>query len=101
MKFSIELDGFGGGQITAESAVVDVTANCGEWRDGPQSVENLVIANVTGMQDVVAAGECLDGFRTQQSVSIGDDADAHANSLRQHRQRPACVDRAGLAGCRR
>ena len=77
-QFSVELNGFGGGKIAAHSAVIDVPANCGQGRDGSQCIENVIAANVTGMQDVGATGKCMDGFWTQQSVSIGDDADAHA-----------------------
>ena len=81
--------------------MIDIAANRGEWRDGAEGIEDFVITNVTGVQDAIAAGEGLHGFWAQQSVSIGNDADAHANSLRQRRRPRGCADRAGHAGCRR
>lgn len=79
-RFSLELNGFGGRQVATDSFVIDIAANRGEWRDGSQSFEDVVVANIASVQNVIAAGERLHGFRAQQSVSIGDDANAHANS---------------------
>ena len=62
------------GQVAAGSIVVDIAANGGEGSDVPQRIENVVVADVAGMQDMGAAGEGLHGFRPQESVRIGDDA---------------------------
>ncbi len=53
-QFSAELDGFGCRQFTADAVVVDVASNCGEWRDRLQRFENIVAADIAGMQDVIA-----------------------------------------------
>ena len=77
-QFSVEINGFSCRQLAAHPAVIDVAANRREWSDGSEDVENGVVPDIAGMQDVGAAGESVYGFRTQQAVSIGDDADAHA-----------------------
>lgn len=64
-QVSIEIDGFGGRQLAAHSAVVNIAANCSERCDGPQSVENIVIPDIAGMQDVGATGESVHGLWAQ------------------------------------
>ncbi len=83
-QFSIEINGLSCRQFTAGALMVHVAANRRERCDVPQSIENGVVADVTGMQDAGATGECVDGFWTQQPMSVGDDANPHASSLRQH-----------------
>lgn len=64
-QFSIELNGFSGRQFAAGSDAVHIAANRREWRDVPQSVENVVVADISGVEDVGAADERLHGFWAQ------------------------------------
>jgi len=56
---------------------VDVAANGGHGRDLFQSVENLWIADVSGVNDVVRAMKCLQSLGTKQTVRVGNDADVN------------------------
>lgn len=53
-----------------------VAAHGDDRRDHGELIDDVHVADVTGMQDVIAALKRGEGFGTQQAVSVGNDADA-------------------------
>jgi tRNA 2-(methylsulfanyl)-N6-isopentenyladenosine37 hydroxylase len=51
-------------------------------RDRGELGEHLLTADVAGVEDVIDPGERFPHLRTDEAVGIGDDADAHACSIR-------------------
>lgn len=54
---------------------VNVAANGEDGRDGFELVEDSRIADVTCVNDGLGVLECREGFRAEQTVGIGDDAE--------------------------
>jgi hypothetical protein len=67
----------GGRKIGAQAVGVDVAADGGDRCEFAQDVQNIWIADVPGMQDVVDSGQGLEGLRPQQAVGIRNDSDLH------------------------
>ena len=72
-----ELDQLGGRQMAACAAFVDVAANRCHRSDFGQGGENLWISDISGVKDMFCTLQCLERFRAQQTVGIGNHADAH------------------------
>ena len=58
--------------------VINVAAHHRERRDRGKPVEDLRIANVTGVDDVVGALQSGNRLRAEQAMRVGDDADDHS-----------------------
>ena len=72
-----DLKNIRGRNFLCPCAVINVAAHGGQWRNRGQLVENLRIADVPGMNDVIGSLQCGESFRTQQAMSVGDHADDH------------------------
>jgi len=66
---------FGNGQAIGPSLSINVPANSGERRNLAQLNKDCRITDVSRMNNVVATAERLQGFRAEEAVSVGDDAD--------------------------
>ncbi len=62
-------------KFTRPCSFIDVAADCGYWRKRCELLENLRIADVSGVNDVIRASQRRERFGTKQAVRIGDDAD--------------------------
>ncbi len=76
-ELTAEVDGFGHREFGAGSMCVDVAADGGDGGDLAEAVEDLGIANVAGVEEMVTAGKGGEDFGTEQTVSVGENADAH------------------------
>src|ERR1700756_3332532 len=65
--------------------LVDISLDCDDRRNLAKSADDFRTADVTGMDDVVDAGEMLLGLGAQQPVRIRDDSNS------QHDARPDCL----------
>jgi len=57
-------------------AIIIIPANERHRRDGAQRVEDMMAADVAGVQDCVDSRQRLQRLRANQSVRVGNDADA-------------------------
>ena len=69
-------------------AVINIAAHGSQRRDGCQLVENLRIADVTGMNDVIGSLQSGESFWAEQAMSIRDHADDHGLILADEGARP-------------
>ncbi len=93
-----ELDQLGGWQMAACVAFVGVATNRCYRSDFGQGGEDLWISDISGMKDMFCTLQCLERFRPQQAVGIGNHADAH---LARARLPCASADRDSRAARRR
>ena len=75
-----ELDKIGCRQLRRASCAIDVAANRCDRRELAKSIENGRIADVTRVENMIAAAQRIQSFRPQQTVCVGDHADAHRSS---------------------
>ena len=71
----LEFDYCGKWNHTGPRFGVHVAANGEDGCDGFELIEDLGVADVTGVNDGLGVLECREGFRTEKSVSVGDDAE--------------------------
>lgn len=71
-------------QATCPAIGIVVAAHRSDRRQSAQAIEHAGIADVAGVNDVVGAAQQRHGFRAQQSVSIGDEADAAGLARARH-----------------
>jgi len=57
-------------------AIIIIPANERHRRDGAQRVQDVMAADVAGVEDRIHARQRLQRFRANQTVRVGDDADA-------------------------
>jgi len=62
------------GQSLSPNAMVDITPNRRDRSNLQKTVEDLRLTNISCVDDQFGALESLDGFGTQQTVGIGDNA---------------------------
>jgi hypothetical protein len=74
----LDFDDLGCGQALGPGVLVDVAADCGDWSDGSQSLENIRGADVAGVDDAVRAAKSVERLGPQEAVRIGDQADDEA-----------------------
>jgi len=67
-------------QFARPRTLVDVAADRGQWSKSGELLENLRIADIPGVNDVLRPAERLKSFRSKQAVGIGDDADSNRRS---------------------
>jgi hypothetical protein len=77
---SADLDRFSLRQLTGPCPGVDISADSGDGREVRQFSKNLRCPNVSRVNNVFRAAQCLDHFRTKQAVGVGDDADQDGSS---------------------
>mgnify|MGYP007022266272 CR=1 FL=1 len=65
------------GNVEGPILPANVPADDGEWGDGAQRLQDIRLANISAMGDVVAALEQGKSLRPQQSMGIRDGADPH------------------------
>lgn len=51
-----------------------------QWGDGAELLDNILTADIAGMDDGFAAFKRSNGFRTEQSMGVGNHANFHADS---------------------
>ena len=68
---------------------IDVAAYGHHGRDALQFVQHIFRAHVSGMENQFAAAQRFPGLRSQQSMRVADDADAHAGTMGLHHLRRA------------
>ncbi len=64
-------------KLGAGACSVDVAADGGGGREGAEGFEDLDVADVSGMKNMIDAAQSDDGFGTEQAVGVRDNADAH------------------------
>ena len=74
---AVELDGFGCREIGAGAVEIDVAANGGDGSDRAESVKDVGVADVAGVEDVVGTGDGGEELGTEQAVGVGEDSDLH------------------------
>ena len=67
-------------QSAGPLAFVDIPPHRCNRSEGCQLVEDLGIACVSSMNDVVGSAQSVERFRTKQAVGVGDDADEDGSS---------------------
>jgi hypothetical protein len=67
--------------IVRPRPVIDIAPNCDNRRNPAESVDDLRVADVTGMDDVGHAGQLLLRFGTQDPVGIRDNSDSKHDGL--------------------
>lgn len=72
-----QFDGLRRMEIVEDRRRIDVAADGGYWRYFTKAVQDTRVVNVPGVEDVVDTGQFGDGFRTEQTVRVGDDANEH------------------------
>src|ERR1035441_9699245 len=70
----VNLDYLGHGQRCGPGTLVDIASHCHDRSNLRQFVEDLWLAHIACMNDQFRALESIDGFGTQQPVSIRNDA---------------------------
>ena len=75
-----DFDDFGLCQFAAPRRFVDIAADGGQGRDGCKFLENLWIADVASVDDVLRPVQDFERFGTKPAVSVGDDADEDGSS---------------------
>ena len=70
-----EFDDFRFGEFAGPRCFVDVAADCGHRRNRSELLENLRLADVSGVNDVIGSPQRGDSFGAKQTVRVGDDAD--------------------------
>lgn len=75
-----DLENVSFGQCAGPGSFVDVAADCRELRNCPQLIENLGLANIPGVDDVVRAVQGLHRLGTKQAVRVGNDANDDRDS---------------------
>ena len=63
------------GQVSGPCTLIDIAANRRHRRDSGKLLKDFGRANISGMNDVSRPSQRLDGFGTQQTMRVGDDAD--------------------------
>ena len=71
----LEFDYSGKRNGTGPGFGVHVAANGEDGCDGFELIQDLGVADVTCVNDGLGVCECREGFRTEESVSVGDDAE--------------------------
>ena len=61
-------------------AFIDVAPDRRDRGDGAKLIQNLRCAHISRMNNVVRSAQSLDGFRTQQAVRVGDNANLDVRS---------------------
>ena len=67
--------------------VIYVAAHGGNRRDLRQFRKDCRIPDIAGVNDRAGSAQCLDCFRTQQSMGVGDNADDHSREIVTNRSR--------------
>jgi len=67
-------------QAAGPGVLIDIAANRSHGSNRFEFFQNLRRANVAGVDDVVRPAQCVEGLRTQQTMSVGDDADREGSS---------------------
>jgi hypothetical protein len=67
----------GEGQRSRPRLRIDVATHRRRRRYGAETFEDPGSADITGVDDAIAPAQRIDGFGTEQTVRIGDDADDH------------------------
>ena len=70
-----DLEHLGLRQPARPDCLVDVSADCSHGCDGCKLVENFGIADVARVNDALRPAQCIERFRPQQAVGVGDNAD--------------------------
>ena len=70
------LKDFGFPQLLRPRALVVVAANRSQWRQAAECFEDERVADVASVNDEIAALEERPGLRPQETVRVGDQADA-------------------------
>lgn len=78
-QVSGELDGFGRGQAGAGTGAVDVAANGGDRGDGAEGIKDGRVADITGVEDGVDAGDGGEDLGSEEAVGVGKDGEAHGS----------------------
>jgi hypothetical protein len=68
-----ELEGFGGGEVGAGAVAVDVAANGGDGSNVAEGFEDVGVADVAGVEDVVDAREEREKLWAEEAVGVGED----------------------------
>ena len=68
--------------------LVNISAHGCNWRDLPKLLQNLRLAHIPRMNDVLRPPQRGHSFRSQQAVRIRDNADQNKSLLRRVRQTP-------------
>lgn len=69
--------GFGWGQQSGGAAAIDVAADGRHRGDLAKGFKDVVLADVAGVEDVVGASEGCECLRSEETMGIRDDANAH------------------------
>jgi hypothetical protein len=72
---------FGFGKFGAGAFAVDVAADGGDGGDFGELVEDGDFSHVTDVQNAVDAAESGSDFRTEETVSVRDDAEEHGERI--------------------
>jgi hypothetical protein len=78
-----ELNGFGGGELGAGAVGVDVAADGGDGRDAAEFGEDVGVADVAGVKDVIDTSEGGEELWAEETVGVRDHADEHARDPRE------------------
>lgn len=81
-QVSAEIYGFGGGEVGAWTVRVNVSANRGDRCHRSQLLQNVDIADIARVEDVVDGSQGIERFGAKKAVCIRDDADEHKECLR-------------------
>ena len=83
-EVTCQLDQIGSGKFLTWAGGVNVPADRSHGSYTTQSIQDLNLANVSRVQDVIYVCEAGESFGTQEAVGIANDTDSHAgfNGLR-------------------
>ena len=65
-----EFNEFSWWELGARAGAVDVAADGGEGREGAERVEDLYIADVSGVENMIDSAQSNDGFRAQEAMRV-------------------------------
>jgi len=65
-----EFEGLGCGKFGARAMEVDVAADGGYRGDLAEAVEDVRVADVAGVEDVLDTGECREGLWAEEAVGV-------------------------------
>src|SRR6185437_4964617 len=77
-QFTSEFHSFSWRQSRTSACVIYISADCCHRCNLSQGHQNLVISNISCMQNVRASLQCLNSFGSQKTVCIGNDSDTQA-----------------------
>ena len=76
-KIAGKFDGLSGRKVGAGRRAIDIAANGGEWSELLQFGEDLGVADVARMNEMVDTAQSGERLGPEQAVCVGKDADGH------------------------